>query len=71
VRQSIVDYSSLDKKQAATAATQSAPPPSSLLPTTETSKTVIFEKDIPLQTLRNIETDIVIKAVTDIIYPTC
>jgi len=63
VRQCIVDYSSSsDKKQAAT---HLAPPP----PTTEMSKSVIFEKDIPLQTLRNIETDIVIKAVTDIIYP--
>ena len=66
VRQSIVDYSSSDKKQVAT-----APPPSSLLPTTETSKTVIFENDIPLQKLGDIETDVVIKAVTDIIYPTC
>ena len=71
VRQSIVDYSSSDKKQAATAATQLAPPPSSLLPTTETSKTVIFENDIPLQKLGDIETDVVIKAVTDIIYSTC
>jgi len=71
VRQSIVDYSSSDKKQAATAATQLAPPPSSLLPTTEMSKTVIFENDIPLQKLGDIETDVVIKAVTDIIYPTC
>jgi len=71
VRQSIVDYSSSDKKQAATAAMQLAPPPSTLLPTTETSKTVIFENDIPLQKLGDIETDVVIKAVTDIIYPTC
>jgi len=74
VGQSIVDYSSSDKKQAATAATaamQVAPPPSSLLPTTEMSKTVIFGNDILLQKLRDIETDVVIKAVTDIIYPTC
>jgi len=74
VRQSTVDYSSLDKKQAATAATAAmhlAPPPCSPPPTTESSKTVIFEKDIPLQTLGNIETDVVIKAITDFIYPTC
>jgi len=71
VRQIIVDYSSSDKKQAATATLHLAPPLCSPPPTTEMSKTVIFEKDIPLQTLGNIETDIVIKAVTDIIYPTC
>ena len=64
IKQRIIDdSSSSDKKKAAMVL---APPP---LP--ETSKTVIFDKDIPLQTLGNIETDIVIKAVTDIIYPTC
>jgi len=65
VKQRIVDdSSSWDKNKAAT---DLAPPP----PPPETSKTVIFEKDIPLQKLGNIETDVVIKAVTDIIYPTC